>query len=209
MDGIEKITNFGINLYNQKHPEKAKEPFEINPKVRNAIKILSSAAIGIFYYSVTSYHELNQLADGSGLKNVTDIFSNFNAVKPHLQIDQYLADLGGTLAGFGAFQKLEFKDAFWSGMPYAWEAGKAITKPINALENKIKGKNKNTPEKTTTLSVENITIDSEFGKDKESRINPNLQTVKTPVPSLDTTSKTVFEHSSNESILENENEIDL
>ena len=38
MSGIEGIANLGINLYNKKHPEKTKEPFKINPKVRNAIK---------------------------------------------------------------------------------------------------------------------------------------------------------------------------
>lgn len=178
MDGIEKITNFGINLYNQKHPEKAKEPFEINPKVRNAIKILSSVAIGTFYYSVTSYHELNQL----GVDSLQDFFANVDTLKPHLQIDQYLADFGGIAAGIGAFHNLEFKDAFWSGMPYAWEAGKVVSNVLNKFEDKITGKSKNVPQETA-LSVEQISVDSNFTKPE------NQSQHKITTPTIDTTPK--------------------
>lgn len=178
MDGIEKITNFGINLYNQKHPEKAKEPFEINPKVRNAIKTLSSVAIGSFYYFVTSYHELNQLEVG----RLQELFANLDTLKPHLQIGQYLADFGGIAAGIGAFHNLEFKDAFWSGMPYAWEAGKAVSNVLNKFEDKITGKSKNIPQETT-LSVEQISVDSNFSKSKKQ----SQHTIATPT--IDTTQK--------------------
>lgn len=192
MDGIEKIANLRIDAYNQKHPEDVKDPFKIDPKVRNAIKLISSAVVGITYTYGTLGTEIAQFQNSR-------IF----------QIEQYAADIGGSLAGIAAFHKMEFKDTVASLANGFWNAGKAVSKPINALEDKIKGKNKSTPEKPTTLSVENITIDSEFGKGKESRINPNLQTIKTPVPNFDTASKTIFEHSSNESTLENENEIDL
>ena len=53
MHGIEGIANLGINEYNKRHPENQKEPFKINPKVKNAIQFLSSAAVGIAYAHVT------------------------------------------------------------------------------------------------------------------------------------------------------------
>ena len=161
MDGIEKITNLGINLYNKRHPENEKEAFEINPKVRNAIKFLTSAAIGGFYYYVTSCHELDQL----NVDTFKEFFANLNTLKPNLQVDQYLADFCGIAAGIGAFHNIEFKDAFWSGMPYAWKAGKILSKQVNKLEEKIFKKNRDKNQTTTqiknSLVIEKICISHE------------------------------------------------
>lgn len=47
MSGIEKTVNLGIHLYNKKHPEKKKDDFKINPKVKNIIKLISTASKAI------------------------------------------------------------------------------------------------------------------------------------------------------------------
>lgn len=142
MSGIEGIANLGINLYNKKHPEKTKEPFKINPKVRNAIKFISSALVGIIYAYGTLGTEVDQFAN-SGI----------------FQAEQYLADIGGSLAGIVAFHKLEPKDAFTSFMNKVNTLSKAIVKPINALEEKIKGKNKEDIEIESNLSEKDISND--------------------------------------------------
>ncbi len=142
MSGIEGIANLGINLYNKKHPEKPKEPFKINPKVRNAIKFISSALVGIVYTYGTLGTEVDQFAN-SGI----------------FQAEQYLADIGGSLAGIVAFHKLEPKDAFTSFMSKVNTLSKAIVKPINALEEKIKGKNKEDIEIESNLSEKDISDD--------------------------------------------------
>ena len=142
MSGIEGIANLGINLYNKKHPEKTKEPFKINPKVRNAIKFISSALVGIVYTYGTLGTEVDQFAN-SGI----------------FQAEQYLADIGGSLAGIVAFHKLEPKDAFTSFMNKVNTLSKAIVKPINALEEKIKGKNKNNIEVEANLAEKDISDD--------------------------------------------------
>ena len=142
MSGIEGIANLGINLYNKKHPEKPKEPFKINPKVRNAIKFISSALVGIVYTYGTLGTEVDQFAN-SGI----------------FQAEQYLADIGGSLAGIVAFHKLEPKDAFTSFMSKVNTLSKAIVKPINALEEKIKGKNKNNIEVEANLAEKDISDD--------------------------------------------------
>ena len=142
MSGIEGIANLGINLYNKKHPEKTKEPFKINPKVRNAIKFISSALVGIVYTYGTLGTEVDQFAN-SGI----------------FQAEQYLADIGGSLAGIVAFHKLEPKDAFTSFMNKVNTLSKAIVKPINALEEKIKGKNKEDIEIESNLSEKDISND--------------------------------------------------
>ena len=142
MSGIEGIANLGINLYNKKHPEKTKDPFKINPKVRNAIKFVSSALVGIVYAYGTLGTEVDQFAN-SGI----------------FQAEQYLADIGGSLAGIVAFHKLEPKDAFTSFMNKVNTLSKAIVKPINALEEKIKGKNKNNIEVEANLAEKDISDD--------------------------------------------------
>lgn len=150
--GIEDITNFGINMYNKKHPENHKEPFEINPKVKNAIKLISTAAVGIAYTYGTLGTEVTQF-------NNSGIF----------QWWQYAADIGGAALGTAAFHKLDVVETTASGLEKIRIAAKAITKPINALEDKLKGNNK---EKTTPvkspLEVEEINI------------NPDVKNLKQP-----------------------------
>lgn len=150
MHGIEGAANLGINLYNKRHPEKTIEPFEINPKVKNAIKLISSAVVGIAYTYGTLGTEVDQYIS-SGI----------------FQTGQYMADIGGSLAGIVAFHKLDIKDTAASFMNKIWNLSKAIVKPINKLEDKITGKNKNNSEKTTNLEVEQINVSSEMGKLKE------------------------------------------
>lgn len=150
MHGIEGMANLGINLYNQNHPEKSIEPFEINPKVKNAIKFISSAIVGITYAYATLGTEVNQFAD-------TGIF----------QAEQYIADIGGSLGGIFAFHKLDIKDTAASFMNKIWGLSKVITKPINNLEEKIAGKNKDNPENIANIEVENIDFNSETQKMKK------------------------------------------
>ena len=144
--GIEDITNFGINMYNKKHPENHKEPFEINPKVKNAIKLLSTAAVGIAYAYGTLGTEATQFSN-SGL----------------FQWWQYAADIGGAALGTAAFHKLDVVETTASGLEKIRIAAKAITKPINAIEDKLKGNNKDksTPVKSP-LEVEEIAVNPEF-----------------------------------------------
>lgn len=153
MSGIEGIANLGINLYNKKHPEKPKEPFKINPKVRNAIKFISSALVGIVYTYGTLGTEVDQFAN-SGI----------------FQAEQYLADIGGSLAGIVAFHKLEPKDAFTSFMSKVNTLSKAIVKPINALEEKIKGKNKEDIEIESNLSEKDISDNVELKTSQENSL---------------------------------------
>lgn len=150
LNGIEDITNFGINMYNKKHPENKKEPFEINPKVKNAIKLLSTAAVGIAYAYGTLGIEAVQF-------NNSGIF----------QWWQYAADIGGAAIGTAAFHKLDLVETTASGLEKIRIASKAITKPINAIEDKLKGNNKDksTPVKSP-LEVEEINI------------SPNVENIK-------------------------------
>lgn len=150
LNGIEDITNFGINKYNKKHPENKKEPFEINPKVKNAIKLLSTAAVGIAYAYGTLGTEAVQF-------NNSGIF----------QWWQYAADIGGAAIGTAAFHKLDLVETTASGLEKIRIASKAITKPINAIEDKLKGNNKDksTPVKSP-LKVEEINI------------SPNIENIK-------------------------------
>ena len=150
LNGIEDITNFGINMYNKKHPENKKEPFEINPKVKNAIKLLSTAAVGIAYAYGTLGTEAVQF-------NNSGIF----------QWWQYAADIGGAAIGTAAFHKLDLVETTASGLEKIRIASKAITKPINAIEDKLKGNNKDksTPVKSP-LEVEEINI------------SPNVENIK-------------------------------
>ena len=151
ISGIEGITNLGINLYNKKHPEKAKENFKVNPKVKNAIKLISSAAVGIAYTYGTLGTEVDQFAQ-------TGIF----------QAEQYLADIGGSLAGIYAFHKLEPKDVFTSFMNKINTLSKAIVKPINALEEKITEKNDISIE--TNIEKEDSSITANLEATQESSL---------------------------------------
>lgn len=135
MRGIEGVANLGIDLYNKKHPENVKEPFKINPKVKSAVKFLSTAAIGVLYTYGTLGTEATQFAN-SGI----------------FQIDQYAADIGGSLAGIFAFNKLDAIETGASFMQKVRTVSKAIVKPINALEDKIKGRNN--PEKNNEVLIE-------------------------------------------------------
>ncbi len=147
MHGIEGIANWGIDKYNQKHPEKEIAPFEINPKVKNAVKFLSSAAVGIAYSYGTLGYEADQLLKTG-----------------NIQYEQYAADILGSLGGTFAFHKLDIKDTFGSCANLLWNSGKALSKTINGLEEKItsKIKGKNTPEQAKGLTLEDIAVDSNF-----------------------------------------------
>lgn len=190
MHGIEGAANFGINLYNKRHPEKEIEPFEINPKVKNAIKLISSAVVGIAYTYGTLGTEIDQFAS-------TGIF----------QTGQYLADIGGSLAGIVAFHKLDIKDTAASFMNKIWGLSKAITKPINKLEDKITGKSKNNLEKTSDLKVEEINVGPEIGKAKEETPAWDLSLYENSQIQVGDSQKTTFESTSNE--LNVEDEIDI
>lgn len=149
MKGIEGVANLGINLYNKKHPENVKEPFEINPKVKSAVKFLSTAAVGILYTYGTLGTEVTQFQN-SGI----------------FQLDQYLADIGGSAAGIFAFNKLDAIETGASFMQKVRTLSKAIVKPINALEDKIKGRNN--PEKNNEILVEQEPeVDNTIRDDKE------------------------------------------
>ncbi len=150
MHGIEKLANLGIDSYNKKHPEKIIEPFEINPKVKNAVKLISSAVVGIAYARGTLGYEADQYAK-------TGIF----------QTEQYVADVVGSLGGIAAFNQLDIKDITQLGLNHLWKLGKAFSKPLTKIENLILGKNRNTPEKTSNIAVEEICVDSEIEKSKK------------------------------------------
>lgn len=154
MTGIEKATNWGINSYNKKHPEKDIPPFEINPKVKTAIKFISSLAVGSLYTYGTLGTEAQQFAE-TGIP----------------QYGQYFADIVGPIAGTFAFHKLSPKDALTSFGSKLWNSGKVLAKTINTVEDIFKGKgkekNKNNIEKTSNLTVEEINIDPEMKTIKE------------------------------------------
>jgi len=145
MHGIEGIANWGINKYNQKHPDKTLDTFEINPKVKNAIKLISTAIVGIAYTYGTLGTEVDQFAN-SGI----------------FQTEQYLADIGGSLAGIAAFHKLDIKDTAASFANKIWGLSKAIVKPINSLEEKITGKDNSISQKTSEIEVAQIDIAPEI-----------------------------------------------
>lgn len=153
MSGIEGIANLGINLYNKKHPEKAKEAFKINPKVKNAVKFISSAAVGIAYTYGTLGTEVDQFAN-SGI----------------FQAEQYLADIGGALAGIFAFHKLDPKDTFTSFMNKINTLSKAIVKPINALEEKVTERNKKDIVVETNITEKEVSDTTELKTPQESSL---------------------------------------
>lgn len=150
MHGIEGVANLGINLYNKMHPEKLVEPFEINQKLKNTIKFISSAIVGITYAYATLGTEMDQFAN-SGI----------------FQTEQYLADIGGSLGGIFAFHKLDIKDTATSFMSKIWNFSKVIVKPINEFEDKITGKSKNNPEKISNIEMEEVNTNAEGEKKKD------------------------------------------
>lgn len=150
MHGIEGVANLGINLYNKRHPEKLVEPFEINPKLKNTIKFISSAVVGITYAYATLGTEMDQFANSRTF-----------------QAEQYLADIGGSLGGIFVFHKLDIKDTAASFMNKIWNFSKVIVKPINELEDKITGKSKNNHEKISNIEMEKVNTTSEGEKKKD------------------------------------------
>lgn len=199
MHGIESAVNFGINSYNKKHPENEKEPFEINPKVKDAIKLISTAVVGIAYTYGTLGTEVDQFTN-SGI----------------FQAEQYLADIGGSLAGIAVFNKLDIKDTAASGLNYLWKGGKLISK----LEEKITGKTKdsNEPQKQSqekqdsALQVEEIEVTPEATKEAETPVW-DLSLYKTSeVPQAtmqDTQSQTIATSTHTSSTLEVEEEDEI
>lgn len=148
MSGIEKTVNLGIHLYNKKHPEKKKEDFKINPKVKNVIKFISTTTVGIAYTYGTLGYEMDSYAN-SGI----------------FQAEQYLADIGGSLAGIFAFNKLEPKETLASFMHKVTTLSEAIVKPINTLEEKIKPKSKdNTVERNSDIIKQSLSKEDIYEK---------------------------------------------
>lgn len=125
MSGIEKVANAGINVYNKKHPERKKDIFKINPKVKDVVKLISAATVGIAYTYGTLGTEVDQFAR-SGI----------------FQAHQYIADIAGAATGIVAFNKLEPKETITSFMNKVNILSKAIVKPINSLEERVMGKEK-------------------------------------------------------------------
>lgn len=159
MHGIEKLANLGINSYNKNHPEKTIKPFEINPKVKQAVQLISSSVVGIGYAYGTLSYEGAQLAK-------TGIF----------QVEQYVADVAGSLGGIAAFHQLDIKDTTALALNNFWKVGKEFAKPLTKAENAIlKPLNKlksltfgkNNTEKTSNIAVEEICVDPEIGKSKK------------------------------------------
>lgn len=160
MNGIESVANYRINQFNKKNPETQKEQFKINPKVRNAVNLLSSAAVGIAYTYGTLGTEVAQFS-ASGI----------------MQWGQYAADVGGSLIGIAAFHNLDLVETTASFAKKIRDVSYAIVKPINAIEDKLKGKNKEksepTHETTSPLTVEDINI------------SPDVKNIKKETPAWD------------------------
>lgn len=200
MHGIESAVNFGINSYNKKHPENEKEAFEINQKVKDAIKLISTAVVGIAYTYGTLGTEVDQFTN-SGI----------------FQAEQYLADIGGSLAGIAVFNKLDIKDTAASGLNYLWKGGKLISN----LEEKITGKTKdsNEPQKQSqekqdsVLQVEEIEVTPEATKEETPVWDLSLyKTSEVPQATMqDTQSQTIATstHTSSTLDVEEEDEINM
>ena len=156
MHGIEGIVNLGINSYNKKHPGNPKDQFKIDPKVKELFGLLASAAVGITYSWATLQTEQAQY-------DISQI----------PQYGQYAADVLGSAAGIIAFHELDFKDTTVSFFNKVRALSKTVIKPINALEDKLKGKDKeknNNEQKSSSLQVEEINFDSEMSKVKDEDI---------------------------------------
>lgn len=138
MSGVEMVANAGINIYNKRHPEKKKDVFKINPKVKDIVKLISTATVGIAYAYGTLGTEASQFAQ-SGV----------------FQAHQYIADIAGSAAGILAFNKLEPRGTIASFMNKVNTISKAIVKPINSIEDKIKEKIKGKNEIGKVSDIEN------------------------------------------------------
>lgn len=146
MNGIERVANYGINKYNEKHPENQKDNFEINPNVRKGINILSTAIVGAAYAYGTLKTEQVQF-NASGI----------------MQWGQYAADIGGALIGTAAFHNLELGETLASGANKLRNAAYYFNRFANLGEKGIKSlfhiKSKEEPVKTTSpLQVEEINV---------------------------------------------------
>lgn len=198
MSGIEKTVNLGIHLYNKKHPEKEKEDFKINPKVRNIIKFISTATVGIAYTYGTLGYEMNSFAN-SGI----------------FQADQYIADIVGSLGGIFTFNKLEPNEALASFMHKVTTLSEAIVKPINTLEEKIKQKNKdNNVEINSDITKQSLSKEDFYEKTYKS-LDDNLQKHVTWLKFTNKEKNTLHNHKRNHKVLtksnhnEHDNSIDI
>ncbi len=160
MSGIELVANTGINIYNKRHPEKRKDIFKINPRVKDIVKLISTATVGIAYAYGTLGTEVYQFAQ-SGI----------------FQAHQYIADIAGSAAGIFAFNKLEPRGTIASFMNKVNTLSKAIVKPINSLEEKIKEKRK---EKTKDKSEVEKTVDFVEPQTQEQWLDEMRETYNTP-----------------------------
>ena len=201
MHGVESAVNFGINLYNKSHPENEKEAFEINPKVKDAIKLISTAIVGIAYTYGTLQTEVDQFAN-SGI----------------FQTGQYLADIGGSLAGIAVFNKLDIKDTAATGLNLLWTGGKFISK----VSEKINGKNKDSKDvqkqsqekQATGLQVEEIEVASEATKEAPSQawdlsLYKSSEVSQTPVQNTHSEPNTSQTHNPSNIEIEEEDEINM
>ena len=146
MNGIEHVANYGINKYNEKHPENQKESFEINPTVRKGINLLSTAIAGAAYAYGTLHTELDQIK-ASGI----------------MQWGQYTADVGGALLGTAAFHNLELGETLASGFNKLRNTAYYFNRFANLGEKGLKNlfhiKSKEDPEKTSSpLQIEEINV---------------------------------------------------
>ena len=146
MNGIEHVANYGINKYNEKHPENQKESFEINPTVRKGINLLSTAIAGAAYAYGTLHTELDQF-NASGI----------------MQWGQYTADVGGALLGTAAFHNLELGETLASGFNKLRNTAYYFNRFANLGEKGLKNlfhiKSKEDPEKTSSpLQIEEINV---------------------------------------------------
>lgn len=148
LSAIEKTANLGIHLYNKKHPEKEKEDFKINPKVKNIIKFLSTATVGIAYAYGTLCYEMDCFAN-------TGIF----------QAGQYTADIVGSLAGIVTFNKLEPNEILASFIHKASKLLNVTGKPVE----KTKTPNKdNDVEMSTNIAKQEVS--NNVGLEKQNKL---------------------------------------
>lgn len=193
--GIEGAVNLGINHYNKKHPEKQKEKFKIPENIQNFLKVVSTASVGIFYSVGTLQYEADQFA-----------------VSGIAQYGQYISDAVGSIAGIAAFNKLDAIETGASFMQKVRALSKAIVKPVNAVEDKVKESVKweKEPLKESGLSVEEINVIPQSQIVKEETPAWDLSLYKNETPENSSTKKTQDISQVNESKkTSNEEEINI
>ena len=101
--------------WNKKHPENKKEPFEINPKVKNAIKLLSTAAVGIAY-----------ALGAKTVKNDKELIS---------KVSVFFKDIGGILVTIFFFVQFitVFKKTNIGVVISCWGADLISSLPVNGI----------------------------------------------------------------------------